>query len=94
VIEEIVDKLQEHFGEDLRAQQTIAMGEEAGEFLKAARRYMGMARKTGTFEEMSEELADVIITAYVTAEIFQIDLSSEVDNKLEVILSRGWKEPR
>lgn len=76
---------------DLRVQQIIALAEEAGEFVGAARRYMGMARRSGTHNEMAKELADVVITAFVTAHIFDIDLPSEISDKLDIMFSRGWR---
>ena len=79
---------------DLRAQQVIALAEEIGEFVGAARRFMGMARRTGTFEDMAAELADVVITAFVTAEVFEIVLPVEIEHKLDIIMNRGWKDPR
>lgn len=75
-----------------RERQVIAMGEEVGEFMGAARRYMGMARRNGTYEEMAEELADVVITAFITAEVFDIQLNAEISSKISKILTRGYKE--
>lgn len=83
-----------HFDGDLRAQQTISLAEECGEFVGAARRYLGMARRTGTLDDVKSELADVIITAYVTAEVFGFHLDTAVEEKLSVIHSRPWKDPR
>jgi NTP pyrophosphatase (non-canonical NTP hydrolase) len=81
-----------HFPEsEAKQRQVIALAEEAGEFVGAARRYMGMARRNGTFEEMEDELADVIITGYVTAHVFGSDLNSAIHRKLIEIYSRGWK---
>ncbi len=47
--------------------QTLNLAEEAGEFVGAYRRWTGRARRTGTEQEAQAELADVVITAYVTA---------------------------
>lgn len=85
--------LWDHFPrEEEKVRQVIAIGEEAGEFQGAARRYMGMARRSDTFEHMAEELADVVITAYVTAEVFEIDLPREIEAKLHTIVTRGYRE--
>lgn len=85
--------LWDHFPrEEERNRQVMCMGEEVGEFIGAARRFMGMARRDGTFEEMAEELAGVVITAYVTAEVFNVKLPEEIERKLNTILSRGYKE--
>jgi len=54
--------------------QILALAEEAGEFVGAYRRHVGKARRSGTFEELAEELADVLITARVTAEELSLNL--------------------
>ncbi len=41
---------------------------------------------------MAEELADVVITAFVTAGVFDINLPLEIDHKMSIIMSRGWRE--
>lgn len=78
--------------EESRPRQVIALAEEVGEFVGAARRFMGMARRNGSFEEMQKELADVVITAYVTAQVFDVDLDMAIHQKLNEIFSRGWKD--
>ena len=77
---------------DLHTLQIIAMAEETGEFVGAARRFMGMARRSGTYGEMAAELADVVITAFITAEVFGIDLEQVIPYKAKIILTRGWRE--
>jgi NTP pyrophosphatase (non-canonical NTP hydrolase) len=77
---------------ELRPQQVIALSEEVGEFAGAARRYLGMARRPGSFGDMAEELADVIITGFVTAHVFDINLEKEIAAKLAIIFERGWKD--
>lgn len=72
--------------------QALGLAEEVGEFVGAYRRWSGQARRTDTFEHVSEELADVIITAFVTAEELGIDIADELDKKLKVIFSRGWRD--
>lgn len=47
--------------------QMLALMEEAGEVVGALRRCTGRARRTGTIEELQAELADMVITAHVTA---------------------------
>jgi NTP pyrophosphatase (non-canonical NTP hydrolase) len=90
---EIVDHLHQHFPElgDLKLSQTIALAEEVGEFVGASRRFLGMARRKGSIEDVRKELADVIITALVTAYVFGIDIQYTVDCKLEEIFNRGWR---
>lgn len=73
--------------------QALGLAEEVGEFVGAWRRFSGQARRSDTFDHVAEELADVIITAFVTAEVLNIDIDDELDAKLEVIFSRGWREP-
>lgn len=88
-------KLAESFPEhNQKVMQSTALAEEVGEFVGAARRYLGMARRTGSFEELAEELADVVITAFITAEVFEVDIDREVDAKLKKVFQRGWKDPR
>lgn len=70
---EIVERLREHFPDtDLSQQQVLCLAEEAGEFVGAYRRWAGMARRTGSWEDVKAELADVTITAYVTAELLGV----------------------
>lgn len=91
---EMENQLQEagFSAEQGRVRQVIAVAEESGEFVGAARRYMGMARRTGSFEDVQMELADVVITAFITAATFDIDLPAAISTKLQIILSRGWRE--
>lgn len=72
--------------------QVLNLAEEVGEFVGAYRRWKGMARRKGTFDDVAKELADVVITAYVTAFELRVHLDEEIAAKLEVIYSRGWHE--
>lgn len=72
--------------------QVLALAEEAGEFVGAYRRWQGLARRTGTRQEMLDELADVIITALVTCERLGEDISDVLSHKLEKIFTRGWRD--
>ncbi len=86
----IVDRIEGDFPKnDLLVQQVLCLAEEAGEFVQAARRFMGMARTPGSFEDMKKELADVVLTSYVTAEVFGFSLDLEIANKLTEINDRG-----
>lgn len=83
--------------ENREIRQVLCLAEEVGEFVGAWRRYSGNARRTGTWEAMVTELADVIVTAYVMAEIVtanteNITIHDIIKSKLEVIYSRGWRE--
>lgn len=72
--------------------QVLALAEECGEFVGAYRRWSGQARRGGTAEEMHAELADVVITAFATAEELGIDLDKVITEKANVVLTRGWRE--
>ena len=87
-------RLREHFDPAaLPVQQVLALAEEAGEFTAAYRRWAGMARRTGPWDDVEAELADVVITAYVTAAVLGIDLDAAARAKTEVIFTRGWRQP-
>jgi|ERR1043166_3009476 NTP pyrophosphatase (non-canonical NTP hydrolase) len=73
--------------------QVYALAEETGEFVGAMRRWRGMARRNGTEEEAQLELADVVISAYVMADILGWDLAELISIKADKVLNRGWKEP-
>ncbi len=73
--------------------QALAMGEEVGEFIGAYRRWQGMARRSGTELDALRELADVVITAYITASEQGWDLDAAIAAKIDVIFERGWRTP-
>ena len=90
----LADRLREHFDPaTLPVQQVLALAEEAGEFTAAYRRWAGLARRSGPWHDVEAELADVVITAYVTAAVLGIDLDAAARAKTEVIFTRGWREP-
>ena len=72
--------------------QIMALAEEAGEFVGAMRRWREMARRKGTQQEAEAELADVVITAYGMADVMGWDLDKLISDKLEKVMTRGWKE--
>jgi|SRR5882724_991163 len=75
--------------------QMLAIAEEAGEFAGAVRRFYGMARRSGTFEELLMEWADLIITGFVTANtlgLSRAQMEKALDDKLHIIFARGWHE--
>lgn len=91
----VTGHLCEHFGlATLPVQQVLALAEEAGEFTAAYRRWAGMARRPGGWDDVCTELADVVITAYVTACVLGIDLDAawRAKAKAEVVLARDWRE--
>lgn len=63
---------------DAGQRQVLNLVEEAGELVGAYRRWAGLARRSGTALEMHAELADVVITAYVTAAELGVDLDAAV----------------
>ncbi len=75
----------------LEIQQVLCLAEEAGEFVGAYRRWKGMARRDGTFDDVAAELADVVISAYICGDALDIDLDHAIEEKLKIIFSRGWK---
>ncbi|MBO2456583.1 MazG nucleotide pyrophosphohydrolase domain-containing protein [Actinomadura violacea] len=89
----VAENIRRHFpAEEERHRQVLALAEEVGEFVGAYRRWAGMARRTGDFSDVREELADVVITAYVTAHVLDIDLETAWRAKARHILSRGWRD--
>jgi len=76
--------------EDTR--QVLCVAEEAGEFVGAYRRWKGMARRSGSFDDVRLELADVVITAYVAADVIGFELDRAIEDKLTIVFNRGWRE--
>lgn len=72
--------------------QVLALAEECGEFVGAFRRWSGQARRQGSFEDVRAELADVVITAFVAAEVLGVDLEKAIEAKADVVFSRGWRD--
>lgn len=87
----ILEHLKEN-GQGTEQGQVYGIAEEAGEFVGAMRRWRGMARRPGTEEEAKEELADVIISSYIMAEILGWSVEEIVRHKLDIVFSRGWKD--
>ncbi len=77
---------------DILDLQVICVCEEAGELAGAYRRWAGKARRKGTFEELCDEVADVLIVTAVFAHRAGIDIDEAVAVKQEKIYSRGWRE--
>lgn len=93
----ILGALREHFPapvEQQRDRQVLALAEEVGEFVGAYRRWSGAARRAGSWAEVADELADVLITAWVVAAALDLDLDDAWRAKAERVLARGWKDPR
>lgn len=78
--------------DDLFSQQALYLVEEVGEFVGALNRWRGLARRSGSFEDVAAELADVVISAFITAVVLGVDLPEWIQRKGAVITSRGYKE--
>lgn len=85
----VLAQLQNRYGgvEPFRAVACVA--EEAGEFVGAWRRWSGNARRSGTFEDMEDELADVAITAFTAAESLGINLMAAIRRKGRIVMERA-----
>lgn len=70
--------------------QIIATAEEAGELLKAWRRYQGYARRAGELDDVLNEVADVVIAAALTAWSLNVDLNELIDIAFDKIFSRPF----
>lgn len=70
----------------------LCLAEEAGEFVGAFRRWAGMARRAGSFDDVRAELADVVLSAYVAAVVLDFDLDAAIREKAAVNGTRGWRE--
>lgn len=85
----IAKELLNHISPPPWAQALNVVG-EAGEFAEAYRRYTGNARRISNQDDVGLELADVVISAYVMAELLQLDLDCYIDAKWDIIMSRGF----
>jgi len=72
--------------------QVLNVVGEAGEFGEAYRRFSGFARRSGSLDEVSAELADVVISAYIVAERLGIDLDKSIAAKRAIIMTRGFRD--
>lgn len=70
-----------------------AMLREAAGTLAAYRRWQGMARRRGSKSDVAKQLAVLQLSTHQSAELYGIDLTEAVRAKLEVIFTRGWREP-
>ena len=78
---------------EMKIAQVLCVAEEAGEFVGAYRRYEGMARRDGSWQDVQAELADVVISAYTAAHAIGFDLDEAIEEKLGKVMTRGWKNP-
>lgn len=96
---ELVADMCRHIGEEfpaplfeMKMRQGLSLAEEAGEAVGALRRYLGVARRSGTLGELEGELADVVLAAYMLAHYVGSDLDTAILRKAEKIFTRGWRE--
>jgi NTP pyrophosphatase (non-canonical NTP hydrolase) len=96
---ELITNMARHIGEEfpappheMKMRQGLALAEEAGETVGALRRYLGLARRSGTLIELEDEIADVVLTAYLLAHYVSSDLDAALHRKAEKIFTRGWRE--
>lgn len=82
----------EYANENPLTVQVLCASEEMGEMVGAYRRWAGLARRKGTKAELEDEVADVLISTAMFAHRVGIDIDTAIENKLEVIYSRGWRE--
>jgi NTP pyrophosphatase (non-canonical NTP hydrolase) len=65
---------------------------EAGVAIKAGRRWLGIARRSGSKEEFAWHLARVVLAVHALANELDIDIDQAIADKVNVIFSRGWRE--
>jgi NTP pyrophosphatase (non-canonical NTP hydrolase) len=90
-----VKKMEDEFPDiyvDHPEKPVLCVAEEAGEFVGAARRYHGYARRYGTIEQVAEEAADVIIATWIACFLLNIDIEKEVNKKWRKIFERSFRE--
>lgn len=83
------------FAVDLKAggdRQVMQLASEVGEFVGAYLRWTGQARRHGPLIEVEHELADVVVTAYLTAHILNIDLDFAAAEKLKIVYDHPPRE--
>lgn len=73
-------------------QPAMCVAEEAGEFVGATRRAMGLARRCGEWSDAALELADVVFSSFIAAEVYGLDLEGALKEKVDIIFTRGFKE--
>lgn len=75
-----------------RNRHALCLAEEAGEVIGAYRRYTGQARRSGTREELEDELTDLILNAFGLAYLLDADPDVFMERKLGVQFERFWNE--
>jgi NTP pyrophosphatase (non-canonical NTP hydrolase) len=70
--------------------QAMCVAEEAGEFIKAYRKWRGFARTAGSVNDVHEELADVIIASLLMFSVMNYDAQRHIKDKLYQVITRGY----
>jgi NTP pyrophosphatase (non-canonical NTP hydrolase) len=65
----------------------------AGRAMKAGRRYLGIARRSGPAAAVLLRLAEVVVSCHAVAHRIGIDLNEAILEKTRVVFSRGWRDP-
>ena len=75
---------------ELTLATTIKLGEEVGELNREVLKHFGYARKKHMEmkNELSHEIADVMITSSIVAQSLNIDIGSALKEKMEKITKR------
>lgn len=81
-IDEIARATRRREGDAAAVLTGLMLAEEAGEAVQQLRRHLGHARTAATGDDVGAELADVVITAAVLAQLLDIDLSRAIEAKL------------
>lgn len=63
----------------------------AGLAMKSGRRYLGIARRGGTKDQLAGDLARVVLSVRHLADCFGVELDTSIHRKVEIIFSRGWR---
>jgi NTP pyrophosphatase (non-canonical NTP hydrolase) len=75
--------------------QAAKIAEEAGEAINLVFKLVGFRRESYDVEEirrrLGDELADVVITAYVCARVCEVDLWEALERKLDMEIERWQK---
>ncbi len=90
-IAKIAENVRARNGDLAPVLNALCMAEEMGEAVQQIRRHEGHARRPATCDEVGEEMADVIISTAVTAQLMGIDLGAHVRAKLDRIMERGGR---
>lgn len=70
--------------------QAMCVAEEAGEFIKAYRKWRGFARTAGPVDDVTEELSDVVIASLLMFAVMDSDSQCHIKHKLLKVITRGY----